>query len=313
MSDNEGMLFLFPYESIRAFTTIGMKFPIDLIFFDSSFTVIGILKNVLPEEKSLLFPIPILGALEIKSSDKSPKIGLGDKILFVDFSYKPYTKLRDAKQILKKQIAALEDKLRKVKDEDKGVFGTNLGLAYIYLQKADFQKAKDSAEKALSINNHDPTALNLYGTALINLKMNDKAKDVLERAVLIKPDYGAPYINLYNLYLLQNKMDEAKKVLLKALTSAPDYLPLYNKLCFIYLKSEETKKCSEMILNARKKGFDFPEFNKLMGDILLRSGDYSGAALKYKSYLVNRRGAKDSGELQFFIRKIGRASCRERV
>ncbi len=92
MADNEGMLFIFPYEAVRAFTTTGMQFTIDLIFLDADFNVIGSLNNVPPGKEVLIFPVPALGVLELKSSDSHPEIRPGDRLLTIGFNYKHYSR-----------------------------------------------------------------------------------------------------------------------------------------------------------------------------------------------------------------------------
>lgn len=86
---NEGMLFLFPYEDIRAFTTTGMKFSIDIIYFDSSFNIIGIFQNVPPGEKILIFPKPAFGVFERKFLKGSPEIKPGDRLKIINLYYRP--------------------------------------------------------------------------------------------------------------------------------------------------------------------------------------------------------------------------------
>jgi uncharacterized membrane protein (UPF0127 family) len=84
LADNEGMLFLFPYEDVRAFTTTGMKFTIDIIYFNSSYTVIGMFHDVPPGVKVLLFPQPAYGVLERKSLQNAPKVNQGDRIKIIN-------------------------------------------------------------------------------------------------------------------------------------------------------------------------------------------------------------------------------------
>jgi len=69
LKPQEGMLFLFPQADYHPFWMREMRFPIDIIWIDSSWHVVGITKEARPESYPSLFypPAPIKYVLEVPS------------------------------------------------------------------------------------------------------------------------------------------------------------------------------------------------------------------------------------------------------
>ena len=72
LGSNEGMLFIFDQPAYHGFWTKEMNFPIDIIWIDESWRIIGVAKNAKPESYPKVFypPKPVKYVLEI--SAKSP-------------------------------------------------------------------------------------------------------------------------------------------------------------------------------------------------------------------------------------------------
>ena len=66
-----GMLFLFLDERPRTFNTVGMNFPIDILFMDSDGFIVSIVKNVRPGRKAIMSVEPAKYALEIPAGEAS--------------------------------------------------------------------------------------------------------------------------------------------------------------------------------------------------------------------------------------------------
>lgn len=79
LKENEGMLFVFPYQAIQTFWMKNMKFSIDIIWINMSGMVIGIEKNVPPCKAEpcevYVSPGPVKYVLEVKAG-KAKKEGL---------------------------------------------------------------------------------------------------------------------------------------------------------------------------------------------------------------------------------------------
>ncbi len=85
MTENEGMLFVFPQPLVPAFWMKEMNFSLDLIWIDASGKIIGIEKNVSPDTYPKTFspPSPIKYVLEVNAgwSDRND-IRIGDLVSF---------------------------------------------------------------------------------------------------------------------------------------------------------------------------------------------------------------------------------------
>ncbi len=82
LTENEGMLFIFPAETIPAFWMKDMKFAIDIIWIDKQGRVVGIEHNLQPDSYPKLFSPsqPVKYVLEVKAGwAKRHLIKLGDR------------------------------------------------------------------------------------------------------------------------------------------------------------------------------------------------------------------------------------------
>ncbi len=90
LTENEGMLFIFPAETIPSFWMKEMKFAIDIIWLDEKGRVVGIEHNLQPDSYPKLFSPsqPIKYVLEVKAGwAKKHSIKLGDKAIMPAFIY----------------------------------------------------------------------------------------------------------------------------------------------------------------------------------------------------------------------------------
>jgi uncharacterized membrane protein (UPF0127 family) len=85
LATDEGMLFLFPSSSVRAFWMKDMNFPIDIIWIDKGWRVVGVETHATPDTYPRTFTSPssVSRVLEIASAGElgSP-IRIGDQIQF---------------------------------------------------------------------------------------------------------------------------------------------------------------------------------------------------------------------------------------
>lgn len=85
LARDEGMLFIFPEASMRSFWMKDMHFPIDIVWIDNDWKIVGIEHNATPESYPATFPspIPIKRVLEIPSFAHEPQsLRVGDSVEF---------------------------------------------------------------------------------------------------------------------------------------------------------------------------------------------------------------------------------------
>lgn len=159
---------------------------------------------------------------------------------------------------------AIEAYKRILKIEPKNL-DAYLGLGKVYRQRRLFQEALDALKQAevyfpanqdvqkLSSDilvEYTSDCLN-KGTEAFLAQDKQKAFDLVNKAVRIKPDYAHPYYTLAFFYYSEQKYGEAQDNLNKAIEIDPRFWPAY----------------------------------KLFGDIYMETGDYQGAFSRYNTAL----------------------------
>ena len=87
IQDDRGMIFIFPEENILTFWMKEMKFPLDMIFFDSQFNIVDINENAQPCKTIRECPIypskkPARYVLEINAGlARKNNLKIGDKAI----------------------------------------------------------------------------------------------------------------------------------------------------------------------------------------------------------------------------------------
>ncbi len=85
MMEDEGMIFIFTPPAIPGFWMKDMNFPLDMIWIDANWHIVGITKNIPPDSFPKTFnpPSPIVYVIEVNAgwTDKN-NISIGDKIDF---------------------------------------------------------------------------------------------------------------------------------------------------------------------------------------------------------------------------------------
>ncbi|MDC3323554.1 hypothetical protein OAW20_03740 [Gammaproteobacteria bacterium] len=82
------------------------------------------------------------------------------------------------------ELLGLLDKALEVDGND---FECHRMLSEVYLSMHDFEKSKESGQKATSINPNDPRVISVYGEALLRLRELDKGIEYLEKAYELDP------------------------------------------------------------------------------------------------------------------------------
>lgn len=117
----------------------------------------------------------------------------------------------------------------------------NLGNAY--KNAGRYEEAKRAYEKALELDPDDPSVY--YNLSLIYAdweKNNDKALELLEKAIRINPYYFLGYHKKGLIYAGQGKFQEAIAMLDRAIAIDPKQPSLYHSLGYIYIKSGNKEK-----------------------------------------------------------------------
>ena len=85
------------------------------------------------------------------------------------------------------KVGELLGLLDKALEVDKNDFECHRMLSEVYLSMHDFEKSKESGQKATSINPNDPRVISVYGEALLRLRELNSGIEYLEKAYELDP------------------------------------------------------------------------------------------------------------------------------
>jgi len=113
---------------------------------------------------------------------------------------------------------------------------SNLVRAFDLLKKNDFINAKVIYENILSVDKKNFDALFFLAIILINFKNYKKARDLLEQAVLIKPNFADAYNNIGICLEKLNDLDGAIKNYNLAINNRPNFAEAHNNIGVVFQK-----------------------------------------------------------------------------
>lgn len=145
-------------------------------------------------------------------------------------------------------------------------------LGALYLRNGELNKAEQSLQKALQINEKNPTAQLNYGIVLLNQRKMYEAEKQLEKAVLADESAVAPHIYLGIALLGLEYPDYAEKEFLKAIS----------------LKDDEKSA----------------QAHRYLGGIYWKKGSYKLAVEHLEKYLKAVPNATDTAKVQATIKEL---------
>jgi tetratricopeptide (TPR) repeat protein len=134
---------------------------------------------------------------------------------------------------LKEAESALKTAERMAPDNN----GALIGLAWLYGNLGDNQRALEYSERTLAADGSSVHAWSAKGYALIRLTRYDEAEQALETAVRLQPDFANAWINLGQALLMQKQLAKAIYALQRATALAPRAADAHLYLTQAYLAS----------------------------------------------------------------------------
>jgi tetratricopeptide (TPR) repeat protein len=140
----------------------------------------------------------------------------------------------------------------------------------------------------------------------------DAARQSFQSAVSADSHYMTPYDQLAGVAAQQKQWDEAVKYSNQVNTSNPDAFPSsywYNALGNYELKNFAAAEKSVRELMKIDTLHEYPETERMLTDLLMRKGDYAGAAVHLQAYLKMVPNSKDAPQLRQALPKIQQAAA----
>ena len=202
------------------------------------------------------------------------------------------------------------------------VYNYKIKMAVSYIESGDFKKALLELYRAQEAK-ETPEVYNLMGVAYLGLGEMEKAKEALDTALKMDPNFSEAWVNLSAYYLAKGMWKEAIKACNKALENkfysrpevaftnlaeayfmlgdydkAIDYLkkavkynvyyaPAYEKIIGYFLAKGEVIMAKGYLDDAKAVGLKTPGLIFFEGIFALRDGDVAKAKKLFQSILVN--------------------------
>lgn len=154
---------------------------------------------------------------------------------------------------------AYQESYQKVKKEffthiktNADFLGTRVKIGDYYLKQGNLNKAIESYESALEIDNiNNQVRINL-ATLYYNAQHYDKAEAAFKMVIQQEPEYGPVYYSLALLYAELNRTDDAIEQLKKAIVKMPENIRVYYNLGLLYDKKQDYKNAEKAFISGLK-------------------------------------------------------------
>lgn len=155
-----------------------------------------------------------LALSDLKARNESPQAAL--KFLDNHFATKPKTPNLKA-MYANLSLGLNPDKAEQnfldlIKEDDENLLALN-NLAYLYVQQGKTEKAKEFAEKAISINPKHPDVLDTYGAVLLKAGQASQAIEQFKKSLEQRPNHPEVLLNLAEAQIKQGDKAAAKATL----------------------------------------------------------------------------------------------------
>jgi tetratricopeptide (TPR) repeat protein len=121
-------------------------------------------------------------------------------------------------------------------------------MSFLQLRKMEFEKARELAMKALSINTYDPAANFAYGLASVSVDRVVDAQDAFSIAAASVEYRSASFTELAKLYFRKNELNKSMEYAQKAVMEQPKNSDAWQIISTLYRVKGEKEKAMESLL-----------------------------------------------------------------
>ncbi len=165
-------------------------------------------------------------------------------------------------------------------------------LANLAVRRGNLQLLTDSAAALVSDEPNSPEGYIFRAMATFGHGDEAGAEADLQKAITLAPNQPVAYAQLGGLRLRQKRFSEAEKLYQESLDRAPRYFDALQGLVMTYGAEKQLPKAVAAVQAQIQKVPDDPAFYRLLGGVLLDSGQHDAAkAAVEKSLQLNNRDA----------------------
>jgi tetratricopeptide (TPR) repeat protein len=224
-------------------------------YFDSKHSHPDYLKKAIPllEENLKSFPahkngLYYLGLAYLRNGRIQEAISTFQKFLTLDpGNAQAYYLLGNAFEKSKNNLKAIESYQNSLEYFPDNLKALN-NLGNVYYTTGKIREAMDVYYKAMSISSGATNILNnLADINLYQMKNIDEAKNLLNKAIDIDPDYVPALNNLGNAYMLSGETTEAEKIFNEIILKDPKNVLAYGNLAVLYEDRGDVSKAKSIL------------------------------------------------------------------
>jgi tetratricopeptide (TPR) repeat protein len=187
-------------------------------------------------------------------------------------------------------MKTLEDAAKRAPKDPMPLLG--IGMAQMAAKNA--KAAADAYRKAVALDNHDVTSLNLLAAAYIDLDQADFAEEALNQAIKIAPDSLVTKVNLAYCRIAKGLTEEASRMVQSVVAADDTMAEAHYLLGLIYDKQVQYKKADAEFRRAEKLDDDNPTFCHALAAFAETQGDWTTAIAEFTKYAKLTKNSSDA-------------------
>lgn len=153
-------------------------------------------------------------------------------------------------------------------------------IAWVYMQRGDFETAKSHLEEALRINPGDDNIYTNLGAIFMQEGETQKAAHYYKLGIKINPLNQTLQYNLGKLYEVNGDIDKAIEHFEKAISLNPGYIQPYESIAAIHYKQGDTEKAIALFVRAVKENPGYELGHYRLANYFANNQNYS-ATIKH--------------------------------
>lgn len=184
--------------------------------------------------------------------------------------------------------------LKKAIAREKPKAGLYLMLASLYEDIKDYGKAIETIKEGLKVNENNIELMFMHGVLLDKSNNKEASIDQMRKILEIDPDHADSLNYIGYTYADQGiRLDEAKDLIQKALDIKPESGYIIDSLGWVYYKKGEYDEATKFLIKAAELIPDDPTINEHLGDVYFKQKKYEDCIKYYKKGLSLKHPDKE--------------------